>query len=362
VRHYGWLLAGVVLLAGAAGDARAAWPWPYHTLDKLNAKLHGRIIDFTDNHGSDNRLWSAALGERRDLYVYLPPGFSTECRYPVMLYLHPFSQDEGSFFDFAPVVDAYIASGRLPPMIVAAPDGSIRGRPSILRSGSFYVNSDAGRFEDHVMGEVWPFVLGHFPIRPEREAHILAGASMGGFGAYNLGFKYPSEFGVLAGIMPPLNLRYEDCKGRYFSDFKPDCWRYRDRLKPRDPVARFAGIIVLRERLIIHPLYGRGRDVVPKVAAENPIEMLDSRDIRPGQFELFVGYGSKDEFNIDAQIESFLYVAEQKGIPVTAVEIPNGRHSLRTGLDIFAHLAPWLDERIAPYAPKPLPLSAGPPH
>src|SRR5438445_9795425 len=34
---------------------------------KLNAKLTGRVLDYTANHGTDRRIWSPALGEKRDL-------------------------------------------------------------------------------------------------------------------------------------------------------------------------------------------------------------------------------------------------------------------------------------------------------
>ena len=37
--------------------------------------------------------------------------------------------------------------GRLPPMIIAAPDGTIQGRAAI-NAGSFYINSEAGRYGD----------------------------------------------------------------------------------------------------------------------------------------------------------------------------------------------------------------------
>jgi oxygen-independent coproporphyrinogen-3 oxidase len=52
------------------------------------------------------------------------------------------------------------------------------------------------------------------------------------------------------------------------------------------------------------------------VIAANPIEMLDIYGIKPGDLELFVAYGGKDQFNLDAQVESFLYVAKCRGIGV----------------------------------------------
>src|SRR5262249_62399560 len=56
-----------------------------------------KIVDHTANHGKDNRIWSRSLYQRRDLYVYLPPGYDPSQRYPLILWLHGFTQDEQSF-------------------------------------------------------------------------------------------------------------------------------------------------------------------------------------------------------------------------------------------------------------------------
>src|SRR5205807_833854 len=133
----------------------------------------------THNHGADRRIWSAALQQPRDLYVYLPPGYDGTRQYPVMLWLNPIMADEASFLDgVVQLLDKTIRTGQLPPFIVAAPDGSITGRARLFSAGSFYVNSDAGRFEDYIIQDVWGFVIRNYAVRPEREAHVIAGASM----------------------------------------------------------------------------------------------------------------------------------------------------------------------------------------
>src|SRR5436305_1252541 len=83
--------------------------------------------------GADRRIWSEALGEGRDLYVYLPPGFDPRQCYPVVFWLHGIGQDEQSFLTdgVAEIFDRAIACGQLPPVIVVAPDGSRLGRPSL---------------------------------------------------------------------------------------------------------------------------------------------------------------------------------------------------------------------------------------
>ena len=64
---------------------------------RANRRLYGQLVDYSRNHGRDNRLWSPALGQKHDMYVYLPPGYDPCQRYPLVLWLHGFAQDEISF-------------------------------------------------------------------------------------------------------------------------------------------------------------------------------------------------------------------------------------------------------------------------
>src|SRR5262245_30345840 len=322
-------------------------------LDRLNRRLHGKMLDFTFNHGTDNRQYSDALCEKRDLYVYLPPGYDPKLHYPLTIFLHGIGQDEKNFLEFAELFDRAMACGTLTPTIIACPDGSIKGRPALLNAGSFFVNSRAGRFEDYTMQDVWGFVHRTFSIRPEREAHLLVGGSMGGFGAYNLGIKYREQVAGVGAIFPPLNLRYVDCHGRYFADFDPCCFGWRTRIRPLSPVARYAGgLIKIPQKRMVWPLFGRDPQAIDKIAQDNPVEMLDLYGVQPGELQMFVAYVGNDAFNIDAQVESFLYIARGKGLTVSSVYMPEGRHNTESAKKLVPSMLAWLGPRIAPYAPK----------
>src|ERR1700722_8189240 len=227
-------------------------------LDRVNARLSGVILDFTRNHGADHAIWSEALHEKRDMYVYLPHGFDPHRRYPLCIWLHGFAQDEDSFLnDVAPHLDQAIACGKLPPMIVAAPDGSLKGVSGFFSAGSFFLNTPkGGDFEDYLMKDVWDFLHANFPICPEREAHVIAGVSMGGGAAFNKGLKFRDRFRTVVGVFPPVNVRWSNCKGRYMANFDPDCigWKT-DFNNPWSVVARFYGVIVIRQRFVVFPLY-----------------------------------------------------------------------------------------------------------
>jgi S-formylglutathione hydrolase FrmB len=351
VNRAGWL--GVVVLVLGLAPAAGANPLRREgELDRINRQLHGVVVDYTHNHGADRRIWSAALGQPRDLYVYLPPGFDPGRCYPFVIWLHGFAQDEQSFLlQVARPLDEAIAGGRLPPVIIAAPDGSLDGNPCFFPAGSFFINSKAGRFEDFIMQDVWNFMMEHYPLRPEREAHVLAGASMGGGGAFNLAIKYRDRIGVVFGLFPPLNTRWVDCRGRYVANFDPCCWGWRTQFPPHEIIGRFYAVVVVPLRRLMDPIFGRGPDVLEQVSLENPIEMIDRLNLQEGELAMYVGYGGKDQFNIDAQVESFLYRARQRGLTVAVGYDPNGKHDLATALKLIPGALGWLTERLAPYAP-----------
>lgn len=352
------------LLLWLAAPAAAHPVRRFFELDRVNAQLHGHVLDFTRNHGRDNRIWSPALQQKRDVYVYVPPGYDPCKQYPLMLALHGAAQDEFIFVhDIIRPLDQAIASGRLPPVVIVAPDGSVRGRDCFFAAGSFFLNSEAGRFEDYLMVDVWNFVMSQFSIRPERDAHAILGVSLGGGAAFNKAIKYPDFFRHVVGVFPPLNLRWQDCYGRYRADFDPNCWGWRTNYVYRHTVvARFYGIPI-RLRKILNPLYSRRNpETLPVIIRNNPIEMLDLYDVQPGQFEMFVGYGGKDQFNVDAQVESFLFVARQRGLEVAVEYDPNGKHNRSTAAKMVPAIVDWLAPRLAPFAPDgPVPVIVPPP-
>jgi S-formylglutathione hydrolase FrmB len=352
MRH-GWLITALCLLAPCAAHAHIL-PRPLK-LNRVNRKLHGKVIDHTVNHGRDNRIWSEALGEKRDLYVYVPPGYDPCKKYPFLLLLHGFNQDEAALVDHvvAPI-DKAIACGQLPPMILAAPDGSLKGLDCFVTYGTFFTNNNKGKFEDYLLGDVLPFVLKNYSVRPEPEARVLAGVSMGGAPAFTNTMRRPDLFKNAVAVLSPLNLRWISCRGRYMDNFDPCCWGWRtDWSRRYEVIGRFYGVITIPQGRFAYPLYGRdSRVILERISAQNPIELLDSLDVKPGQFNFYVGYARHDEFNLDAQAESFLHRAREKGIEVTVGYDPNGRHNPATALRLLPGVIEWLNARLAPYAPK----------
>jgi S-formylglutathione hydrolase FrmB len=345
----------LLLVAALASPASAQLlPRPY-AIDRLNGQLKGQVLDFTNNHGEDRRFYSPALCQKRDVYVYLPPGYDPNKQYPMGFFLHGFFSDEQSFVqELAKPIDEAIACGKLPPMIVVAPDGSVKGRAFLSNYGTFYLNSNLGKFEDYLVCDIYPWVMKTFSVRPEPEAHFILGVSMGGQAAFALPMKHPDKFRVCIGIMPPLNMLYASCRDRYMDNFDPCCWKQRTELgSPWSIVGQFYGVGIITQGHLIHPLYGKNNpETVELMRRDNPFDLLDSRDVRPGQFDFFVGYVGKDDFNLDAQAESFIYRAKQKCLPITVRCLPTRHHGRAPARLFLPDAIEWLNDKLARFCPQ----------
>ncbi|MEZ6143630.1 MAG: alpha/beta hydrolase-fold protein [Zavarzinella sp.] len=324
-------------------------------LDYLNQHvLKGQIDDYTANHGRDNRICSNALGEKRDLYVYKPVGYDPKNKYPVVFWFHGFAQDEKDFLEVVHHFDKAMNDGKLPKCVIACPDGSSRGRASFLDAGTLYLNSRLGKYEDFIMKDVWAFVFANYSLQPNKEAHVFAGVSMGGFGAYNLGIKYRNDIGMLIGIMSPLHLRYADCQGNTDTNFDPYNLGINDTYRPLAPIGRLdSTILTIRQRRVIAPVFGEDRDVIAKIATDNPAEMLKLYGVKPGEQQMFAGFGECDELNFDAQTLAFQHIAKNDHqIDMKVIMVPNGKHNRDTAIRMLDPLADWASPLLQKYAPK----------
>jgi predicted alpha/beta superfamily hydrolase len=161
---------------------------------------------------------SAALGNHRNISVYLPPDYfepsAATRRYPV-LYMH----DGQNLFDgataFIPgqdwrvdeTAEALIRAGRLSPLIIVAIDhaGDARGHELTPTFDARY--KAGGRGADYarmLIDELKPYIDAQYRTRPEREATGVGGASLGGLISLYLGITHPEVFGRLALLSPSL--------------------------------------------------------------------------------------------------------------------------------------------------------------
>jgi S-formylglutathione hydrolase FrmB len=138
----------------------------------------------------------------RSSYVYLPPGFTTSERYPVVYLLHGMPGTPriyvGAPSHLARVDGELIAAGARPFIAVLPYAG-----PATHRGRAEW----AGQWENYLVHDVVPWTDAHLPTIRTGAGRTVAGLSAGGYGAVDIGLRHPGMFGTLeswSGYFEPL--------------------------------------------------------------------------------------------------------------------------------------------------------------
>jgi enterochelin esterase-like enzyme len=138
---------------------------------------------------------SAALQRKWSYAVYLPDGYETSnLKYPVLYLLHGHGQDLYAWVNFGhiqPTADALIARGEMPPAVIVMPDAGM----------TWYVDRKE-KTETAVIQDLVGDVQHTFRVIDDRKGRVVAGLSMGGYGALRFVLKYPEMFAA-AGLLSP---------------------------------------------------------------------------------------------------------------------------------------------------------------
>ncbi|GAB3547095.1 alpha/beta hydrolase family protein [Spirosoma fluminis] len=142
----------------------------------------------------------------RDVSIYLPPSYGTDKnrRYPVIYFLHGFTDSDDKWYGFTKhwinlpaVADKALAEGKSKEFIIVTPNAYNRF------FGSMYSNSvTIGNWEDYVASELVAYIDKNYRTIPQAASRGLAGHSMGGYGTIRIGQKHPEIFSSLYLLSP----------------------------------------------------------------------------------------------------------------------------------------------------------------
>ena len=152
-------------------------------------------------HGTVTRhvYHSDVLSGEREMYVYTPPNYDRNRRYPV-LYLLGGSGELASTWNIDGragfIADNLIAEGKALPMIIAMPNNQV-----VHRSDPKHTELTFPLFEKELRTEIIPLVDKTYSTQPGPHGRAIAGLSMGGRHAQLVGFKSLdlfASFGILS--------------------------------------------------------------------------------------------------------------------------------------------------------------------
>ena len=307
----------------------------------------------------------AGSGSERSVLIYTPPGFDKNQVYPVLYLLHGFAAQPGFWVEnLIPHIDKAVLSGELSPLVVVMPDGTLSGNgsddPSSKvdeRGGCWYVNSNRVMFEDFMLMQLPAFVSSVAQISDDAGQNVVAGSSMGGFGAAYYSIKYPQRFKNAGLFYPALDLRYT-VEGNRLKAYSPDGYKAVTDERPLRIVNKAAGgdVLGLTEKWCYYPVFDS--DSVPgffwqedlpvwqRLEAVNPADLLRAGNPELNGSRFFVLTGSEDDFNFDDhQTVVFPLIRQAGGIIEPAQTIVlGGRHNWDTIAPQVPVFISWLDD------------------
>jgi hypothetical protein len=302
----------------------------------------------------------------RDLYVYIPPGYDEAKRYPALLAIVGFTGSGGYLFNVDPLtesldakLDRMIASGALPPVIVAAPDCFTKV------GGNQHINSaGTGRYEDYLCDEIIPFVDENYRTIPSGNWGVF-GKSSGGYGAIVLGMHRPDVFCAIADHSGDAG--FELC---YMADFSAALDAFREHGGPakwldmywKDPNRRRAKHMKAIDMLGMAAHYSPNREapaahahidwpfdletgefrpaVWERWRAWDPVNMVDEHAANLRRLRaIYVDCGTSDEFALHWGARSLVKKIRAHSIAVTHEEFDDGHMNIPYRYD---HSLPFL--------------------
>ena len=173
----------------------------------------------------EDTFFSEALGVAKHLAIYLPPSYAREPnrRFPVAYYLHGLGGSETDWLSRAGidiVADSLIAAGS-PEMIVVMPDGDDGWYTTWTDQLDYKTCADTvrgeapsrycvahQRYDDYVAHDVVHYIDATYRTRADRGHRMIAGLSMGGYGAITLALRHPEIFAAAVSHSGVLSPRY----------------------------------------------------------------------------------------------------------------------------------------------------------
>ena len=166
-------------------------------------------------HGAVQKVWyhSASLDANRRMHVYTPPGYEQgDRRYPVLYLLHGGGDNDAGWSTVGRanfILDNLLADGAIEPMVIVMPAGHAPTPGLFMGAGP-----DQDPFSRDLLEDIIPYVERHYRVSAEQADRAIAGLSMGGVQALNIGLFNPDTFAHLVamstGYFPPVIEQMEE--------------------------------------------------------------------------------------------------------------------------------------------------------
>ncbi len=301
------------------------------------------------NHSSEV-LKNNPLGDKseREIFVYLPPQYDGEKRFPVVYCLTGFTgrgkmllNDNAFTPNLAERMDKLIAEEKIKPMIVVMPDCFT------YFGGSQYINSTAtGNYEDYLTQEIVGFIDENLLTIADKNSRAVMGKSSGGYGAMILGIRHADKFGLICSTsgdayfehcyLPDIPKALRALKGKSPQAFMQKFWEQEKKGKGDFPAVNIIGMSACYSPngtdfdLPFDTETGEIRqDIWEKWLAHDPVRLVEkSVENLKSLNLLYIDAGTRDEFFLDIGAKIFCKELKKHDIPHIYEEFDDGHFNI----------------------------------
>ncbi|MCC5913730.1 MAG: esterase family protein [Balneolaceae bacterium] len=174
---------------------------------------------------TDSVMNSEILDREMGYSVWLPESYDRSDRdYPVLYLMHGMTGDYTDWVvkgEVMRIAGEAVLNGDSPEVIIVMPDGLY---------DAFYINNYDGSFkwEDFFHEEFMPEIEDRYRIMANRNSRLIAGLSMGGYGAMYHAVKYKEKFSAVyamsAAFLEVEPLQEGEERGEWSRDFNLKTW------------------------------------------------------------------------------------------------------------------------------------------
>ena len=146
----------------------------------------GYVKDVPHGAVAQRFYWSKNLGEMRRMHVWTPAGYEkSKDKLPVLYLVHGGGDNDASWPGVGAagwILDNLRAEGKMVPMVVVMPNGTIP------------VANEVPPFAEDMVSSIIPFIEANYNVKTDAANRAMAGLSMGGMETIEVCFNHPEMF------------------------------------------------------------------------------------------------------------------------------------------------------------------------